>query len=99
MKLTKIEPKRVVDFHHNVSDFKCALLGAMGFSTQFIEEKTGLRPSQIVYRLNKAGVKRTDYRNGKGKVARLVLRSTAEMVQSRLDNFYDDIRRLKAASA
>lgn len=99
MKVAKLDqPKRAVDFHNNVSDFKCALLGAMGFSTQFITEKTGLSGSQIVYRLNKAGVKRTDYRNGKGKVARFVLRQTAETVQARLDNYYSDMRRLKTAS-
>lgn len=50
-------------------DLQCAILGGMGFSTKMIAERTGLSPCQISYRLNKASIKRRDYRDGTSDVA------------------------------
>lgn len=50
-------------------ELRCAILAGMGFSTQFIMEETGLTQSQVTYRLNKAQIKRADYRNGGSAMA------------------------------
>jgi hypothetical protein len=54
-------------------DFKCVLLGGLGFSTKLIMEHTDLRPSQIAYRLRKGDIRRSDYRNGESSVAENLL--------------------------
>jgi hypothetical protein len=55
-------------------DFKCALLGSLGFSTKFIMEHTEFSPSQIGYRLRMGGIRRLDYRNGESTIASSILR-------------------------
>jgi len=55
---------RRVDFVHNQGDMEVAVLGAMGFSTAYITEKTALTPCQVSYRLAKIEIRRKDYRNG-----------------------------------
>jgi hypothetical protein len=54
-------------------DFKCAVLGSLGFSTRLIMHHTGFTPSQIGYRLRKAEIRRSDYRNGESSVAENLL--------------------------
>jgi hypothetical protein len=54
-------------------DLQCAILGGLGFSTKMIAERTGLSPCQISYRLNKAEIKRADYRNGESVMAMRVM--------------------------
>ena len=54
-------------------DFKCALLGSLGFSTKLIMEHTELSPSQVGYRLRKGGIRRMDYRNGESALASTML--------------------------
>ena len=58
-------------------DLQCAILGAMGFSTRFIGEQTGLSPCQISYRLFKGRIKRADYRNGESEMAQRVMDQVA----------------------
>ena len=55
-------------------DFKCALLGSLGFSTRLIMRHTDLTPSQIGYRLRKGEIRRSDYRNGESSVAENLLK-------------------------
>lgn len=62
-----------VDFLRNQKDLEAAVLASMGFDTEFIRRKTGLSPGQIGYRLKLAGVKRVEYRNGRSKLAQVVL--------------------------
>jgi hypothetical protein len=76
----KVKAKaRRVDFLAERTDFNCAQLGALGFSTRFIKEKTGLSPCQISYRLRAAGLttdaglSRQAYRNGESPFATHVL--------------------------
>lgn len=57
----------------NGSDFKCALLGSLGFSTRLIMTHTDLTPSQIAYRLRKGEIRRSDYRNGDSAIAHNLL--------------------------
>jgi hypothetical protein len=57
-------------------DFECVLLGSLGFSTRLIQSRTGLTPSQVGYRLRRAGVKRADYRNGESPLADSVFRTS-----------------------
>lgn len=54
-------------------DLQCAILGALGFSTHYIMEMTGLSACQISYRLRKGTIKRADYRNGESEMARRVM--------------------------
>lgn len=65
-------PPRPVNLLHG-EDFKCALLGSLGFSTRLIMQHTTLTPSQISYRLRKADIRRADYRNGESSVAENLL--------------------------
>lgn len=54
-------------------DLQCAILAALGFSTQHIMEQTGLSAGQISYRLRKGVIKRADYRNGTSAMAQRVM--------------------------
>jgi len=63
---------RTVNLLHG-DDFKCALLGSLGFSTRLIMHHTGFTPSQIGYRLRKGDIRRSDYRNGESSVAENLL--------------------------
>lgn len=68
--------QRYVDFENNQSDFDAAMLGSLGLSTRFICSKTGLRPSQVTYRLGQkhANIKRKDYRDGNSSVAKAIIK-------------------------
>ncbi len=55
-------------------ELRCAMLAGMGFSTKLIVKETGLTPCQVTYRLNKARIKRADYRNGQSHVAQMTIR-------------------------
>ena len=54
-------------------DFTCALLGSLGFSTQYIMQHTEFSPGQIGYRLRLGGIKRSDYRNGKSPMVTSII--------------------------
>lgn len=79
----RIRP-RPVDFFRYDEDRECAILGAMGFSTRFIIERTRLRGGQITYRLKKAHVRRLDYRDGHSDMALLVLRNLRTIGEKQL---------------
>lgn len=83
-----------VNFNTNEDDRQCALLGALGFTSNFIRKSTGLTFGQIGYRLKRAGVVRADYRNGLSKPATMVIRAVHETMNRRLDQFYPTMRRL-----
>lgn len=72
MTQTKAKPRRV-DFQAHPDDLKAVELAHRLFSTACISRVTGLTPSQVMYRLGKAGAKRLDGRNGSTKIARLLL--------------------------
>jgi hypothetical protein len=78
------EQPRLVDYLHNRADYECALLGALGFSTRYIQSKTSLRTGQITYRLRKAQVSRMDFRNGQSVYAQLVLRNMRAVAEPKL---------------
>jgi len=75
MEATKKAKPRRVDFGLYQDDFECALLGALGRSTRFIQSKTGMTNGKISYRLRKASIKLSDYRNGDSTIARMVYRN------------------------
>jgi hypothetical protein len=87
-----------VDFLENVMDLRSLILGSLGFSTEYIKRQTKLTPGQIQYRLRKGVVKRTDYRNGRSSVAKLVLEAsevkTVEQVKKHLQKQELKTRRL-----
>ena len=66
------KPKRV-DFLNNNDDLQTLVLGRLGFSTSFISERTGLSYCQVLYRLGKQHVRRSDYRNGRTDDLPLIL--------------------------
>lgn len=75
---------RLVDYMHVREDYECALLGALGFSSRYIQSKTGLRTGQITYRLRKAQISRMDFRNGQGVYAKMVLRNMRAVAEPKL---------------
>jgi hypothetical protein len=75
---------RLVDYLHRRDDYECALLGALGFSSRYIQSKTGLRNGQITYRLRKAQISRMDFRNGQSVYAKLVLRNMRSVAEPKL---------------
>src|SRR5215813_1678267 len=82
---TAERPKqRLVDFLHIRADYECALLGSLGFSTYYIKKKTGLSDGQVTYRLNKAEIRRAEFRNGESIYADLVLRNVRQVAQDKL---------------
>jgi hypothetical protein len=80
----KPKQPRLVDYLHNRADYECALLGALGFSTRYIQSKTSLRTGQITYRLRKAQVSRMDFRNGQSVYAQMVLRNMRAVAEPKL---------------
>lgn len=68
---------RSVDFFQEAEDFECAMLGSLGFATNYIMEQTGLSFGQVIYRLGKAGIRRMDFRHGKTAMARFLIDSTS----------------------
>lgn len=64
-------PKRVQ--WTSEEDLQCAILASLGFSTKHIMNVTGLTQCQVTYRLNKAHIKRADYRNGTSDMAKRVI--------------------------
>jgi hypothetical protein len=78
------ERPRLVDYMHVKEDYECALLGTLGFSSRYIQSKTGLRNGQITYRLRKAHISRMDFRNGQNVYAKLVLRNMRAVAEPKL---------------
>ena len=79
--------RAAVDFWENRADHDCALFASMGFSTRYIQKRTDLSPSQITYRIRKAGLiransaSRTDFRNGTSPYAQAFLRIGAKVIE------------------
>jgi len=80
----KAKPKRVT--WSTDEELECAILGALGFSTKFIMERTGLTHCQVGYRLNKGSIKRADYRNGQSEMAERVLNRSIPSRKSEVRN-------------
>ena len=73
-------------------DHDAARLGEKGFSTRFITQHTGLTPSQVAYRLKKAGVHHQAFRNGETVEARRVAGQPASRgLARRLDKLTREI--------
>ena len=74
-----------VDFLDNAHDMQAAVLGQLGFKTEYIAAQTGLSVGQVLYRLNLRGIRRASYRDGSSASAQLVLRlaMTAARTQER----------------
>jgi hypothetical protein len=84
-KKARRQPRRV-DYLHIKEDFVCAHLGALGFATSYIQERTGHRLSvgQITYRLQKAHLSRMQFRRGESVYAQLVLRNMRQVTEEKL---------------
>ena len=55
-------------------------LGALGFSMRIIQDTTGFTENQIVYKLHKKGIRLSDYKNKKSKLARVIHKSARKAV-------------------
>jgi hypothetical protein len=89
--LTRITQPREVNFFGNPEDFKVALMGELGFSTQAICDHTGLTPCQVTYRLGKAQVKRANYRNGKSALAETIINNGDKLAKKHTINHIKQI--------
>jgi len=78
-------------------DFRCALLGSLGFSTRCIMEHTDLTPSQIGYRLRMGGIRRIDYRNGESPVATALMKKARTIAIPAVEKHLHQVLRQKAA--
>lgn len=76
----KTKPLRVT--WSSDEDIQTAILAGMGFSTKFITETTGLTPCQVSYRLHKAQIRRSAYRNGESVVAQRMIASVPRSNQT-----------------
>jgi hypothetical protein len=76
--------RKIVDFVANHKDLEVLVLGSLGFSTSFIQVRTGYTVSQILYRLRLGSIKRADYRDGKGSIARSVMGTSRSIVEKRV---------------
>ena len=76
-------PARIVRLGEG-DDFQAVLWASLGRSYRFIQSKTGLTYCQIGYRLRKAGVRTTDYRNGLGVIAEEIDRRIIHNFEGRL---------------
>ena len=78
---------RRVDFLGDRTDHVLLTYIGLGYSTRFIQASTGLSPWQISYRaikLRKLGISRSDYRNGGGIVAGIVMREAQKQIDAAL---------------
>lgn len=87
MSTAKRTAPRRVDFFLFKEDYECAYLGALGFSTRYIEQRTGLTPGKVTYRLKKATIKRVDYRNGESIYARIIINNLRPTLQNELTHY------------
>ena len=83
-------PPRRVDWWIYKEDYECAYLGALGFSTRYIQSKTGLSHGKIGYRLKKAMIRRMDYRDGVSPLAKVILQSVRPLMQKEVNAFLSD---------
>lgn len=81
------------------ADIQCLLLVKCGLSLGLISEKTGLTKGQIAYRCHCAGIKVTDYRDGKSEFSRQVIGVTETMGKSYYDDLRIEIRKVQTALA
>jgi len=80
-------------------DREAARLGEKGFATKFIVQETGLSSSQVQYRLNKANIRRADFRNGLTVAARKMAREPmSAALNRRIDQLCRRIDKLKLAA-
>ena len=71
-----------VNYFENRADMEVALMGALGFGTDYIAARTGLTHCQVLYRLGKAKICRVEYRNGDSQLARQVFGSVKGIAES-----------------
>lgn len=84
----KRDRRRFVDYLAMDEDHECALLGALGFSSNFIMKQTGLETvGKVTYRLKKAEIRRMDFRNGTSPWAKLMLRNMRDVAEPRLTEY------------
>jgi len=84
--IARTVPQRV-DFIGNRDDQLLLTYVGMGYTSKFIESRTGLTRCQISYRsmkLNRLGISRSAYRNGLGVVASIVEREAVKKIEAAL---------------
>lgn len=74
-------------------DFKTALLAEFGLTMKAIGKELGLSTSQVSYRLKRAGVKTTDYRQGKSVISQMILKGTSRAGVGQLREFTEGMLR------
>jgi len=83
MDATRVDPKQLAKLiEYRLVEF----MGACGFSDKAITNTLGLTKWQIRWRLHRASIKRTDYRNGTSPLAKQVINRLDTAAQRRLVN-------------
>lgn len=83
----KRKAPRRVDFIGDRADHILLTYVGLGYSSRFIQARTGLTLWQISYRamkLRRLGISRSDYRNGEGIAAQIVLRHAERQIDAAL---------------
>lgn len=57
------------------SEVRAVILAGMGYTHKLIEAQTGLTPARIQARMKKAGIKLSDWREGKNMMAQMVIKA------------------------
>lgn len=68
--------KHRVSLLSDPDDFHCVLLASLGLSAKVISAQTGLSIPRIYYRLKKAQIRITHYRNGTSPIAQMVIENS-----------------------
>jgi hypothetical protein len=80
------------------ADIQCLLMARLGQSVESISQTTGLSKSKISYRMKLAGIKLSDYRNGKSPIAQRMIQMAAVESRHQLDYLKVEIRKQLAAT-
>ncbi len=87
MKHDKPKKFREVSYFEYDSDHECGVLLTAGMSTAYIQSKTGLTNGQISYRGKKWLISRSDFRNGRGPWAQIMLRNMKPILEHDLNHY------------
>ncbi len=87
--LTRQQHKVRSVIQNSPETYQAGTMGLLGIGVRAIQRKTGLRPHQITYRLHRAGVKISDYRNGEGPVVDFILNKARSFAE---EQFVEQLR-------
>jgi hypothetical protein len=70
------------DYTQSLESFQCVICAGLGYNIRMIEELTELTSGQQTNILKRYGIKRSNYRDGKSKTAKLIHRMAGKKLQA-----------------